>query len=332
MKTIGVVIPVFNEQDNVGPMLERLEAVSRRCAEATFRYYFVNDGSNDRTGSILDRMAATNARVSVIHLSRNFGHQAAVTAGLDHTDEDIVCLIDGDLQDPPEVLVDMIHQLEDGCDIVYGLRTERKGETWAKKATAKLFYRLLSVMTKVDIPPDAGDFRVMRRDVVDVLRRMRESHRFIRGMVAWTGFRSEPFSYIREARGSGVTKYSLNKMIAFALDALFSFSDVPLKLASYAGLVLSLFGFSGIIYVLAHYFIWGHYIPGLSVFIFVFLIISGMQLILLGIIGQYVGRVFEQGKGRPLYVVRNCRNMGACCSGEAPTPGHLCGEEARHDK
>ncbi|KKN57367.1 hypothetical protein LCGC14_0563100, partial [marine sediment metagenome] len=204
--TFSFVVPVQNEHDGLEALCAQLAAEGEKLGQG-YELIFVNDGSTDGSAEALDALAAEDPAVVVIHFSRNFGHQAAVTAGIDHADDDVVCLIDADLQDPPELLADMIGELENGNDIVYGQRTRREGESWMKRATAKAFYRLLTALTRVDIPPDTGDFRVMRRPVADVLRSMREYHRFIRGMVAWTGFRAKPFPYSRSARYAGETKY-----------------------------------------------------------------------------------------------------------------------------
>lgn len=309
IKTVGIVIPVYNEVDNIPLLYARLQNVMDTRADLAFRLIFVNDGSRDGSTEVLDELANAHGNVVVFHLSRNFGHQIAVTAGIDHATDDVVCLIDADLQDPPELLVDMIDEIENGYDIVYGRRKHRKGETWMKRATAKAFYRVLSAMTHVDIPPDTGDFRAMRANVADVLRSMRERHRFIRGMVAWTGFRSKALDYVREARYAGKTKYSLRKMIHFASDAIFSFSDVPLRLSKYLGFLASLIGLAGIAYILVQRFAFNNYVPGVSSTFFAVLFMGGVQLITLGIIGDYIGRIFEQSKQRPLYVIAVARNL-----------------------
>ena len=268
-----------------------------------------NVESTESLSAALDQLAQTHGNVVVLHLSRNFGQQIAVTAGLDHATDDVVCVVDADLQDPPELLVDMIGEIEGGYDIVYGRRKRRRGESLVKRATAKAFYRVLSAMTRVDIPSDTGDFRAMRACVVEVLRSMRERHRFIRGMVAWTGFRSKALYYVRDPRYAGKTKYSMRKMIRFATDAIFSFSDVPLRLSKYLGFVAVLIGLAGITYVLVQRFVFDNYLPGVSATFFAVLFMGGVQLISLGTIGDYVGRVFEQSKQRPLYVVAVARNL-----------------------
>jgi len=316
MKTVGVVVPVYNERENLAALLSRLRATAAKRQDLVWRFIFVNDGSADGSREILDAAAAEGDDVVVIHLSRNFGHQAAVTAGIDHADDDVVCLIDADMQDPPELLVDMIGEIEAGHDIVYGQRTQREGESWLKRATAGAFYRILRALTRVDIPPDTGDFRVMRKPVVDVLRSMREYHRFIRGMVAWTGFRAKAFPYTRHARTAGETKYPLGRMIRFAMDAIFSFSDVPLRLASYVGIFTAILGLGGMVYIVFKWVVFDQFARGFTTTVCVFLIIAGVQLMFLGVIGQYLGRLFEQAKGRPLYIVAERRNADGATGGK----------------
>ncbi|MEM7355934.1 MAG: glycosyltransferase family 2 protein, partial [Acidobacteriota bacterium] len=264
MSSVTVVIPVKDEAQGLPMLFERLTGTAESSPRHEFSFLFVNDGSSDGSDAILDDLAARHAYVQVIHLSRNFGHQMAVTAGIDHTDSDYVALIDADLQDPPELLVEMIGVLEEGHDVVYGQRLDREGETVLKRLTAKLFYRLLSAVTRVEIPHDTGDFRVMSRNVVQVLQGMRERHRFIRGMVAWVGFRARAFPYHREARVAGETKYSYSKMLRFALDALFSFSNVPLQLANYLGILVAALGGLGMGYIAVLEIFYDEYIPGVS--------------------------------------------------------------------
>ncbi|MFZ7127485.1 MAG: glycosyltransferase family 2 protein [Desulfobacterales bacterium] len=299
---ISVVVPVYNEATNI-------HEVHRRCTQAmqavgAYELVFVNDGSRDHTLEMLREIAARDPRVLVISFSRNFGHQIAVTAGLDHARGDAVVVIDGDLQDPPELIPDMVAKWKEGYQVVYARRRRRKGEGLFKKITAFAFYRVMRAMTATDIPVDAGDFRLIDRAVVDVLKNMRERSRFIRGMVSWAGFRQVGIEFERDPRHSGETKYPLPKMIRFALNGIFSFSDKPLKIASYIGLISSLVGMLMIL--------WGLYsklfhpettITGwASVFVAV-LFIGGIQLFTIGIIGEYISRIYDESKARPLYVV-----------------------------
>ena len=308
-KKVAIVIPVLNEEENIDVLFEHLESTREQRKDLSWTYIFVNDGSSDRTGELLDLLAARVSHCSVIHLSRNFGHQRAVTAGLDYADADIVGIIDADLQDPPEALLQMIREVEDGYDMVYGQRSSREGESWFKLATAKLFYRLLERLTNIHIPVDTGDFRVMNRKVLCAVRSMRETHRFIRGMVAWVGFKTKAHQYVRSARHAGESKYPFRKMLRFAIDAVFSFSEAPLKVVSIAGVATAFIGMLGIFYIVARKLFWGDYMTGVSTILFFVLLIGGIQLISLGVIGGYIGRIFEQTKRRPLYIVAATRNL-----------------------
>lgn len=321
MSSVTVVIPVKDEAEILPHLKERLLATARLRPDLDFRFLLVDDGSTDDSPRILDEWAGSHDQIQVIHFSRNFGHQMAVTAGVDHADADFVGLIDADLQDPPELLVEMIAVLEEGFDVVYGQRIERQGESGLKLLTAKLFYRLLSAVTRVEIPHDTGDFRVMRSNVVTALRAMRERHRFIRGMVAWVGFKTRAFPYHRQARTAGQTKYSYSKMIRFALDALFSFSNVPLQIANYVGTLVALLGAAGMSYIVVLEVFFDEYLPGVSSTLFSVLFMGGVQLISLGIIGEYIGRVFEESKGRPLYVIAESRNLEAADDSVQTTAG-----------
>ena len=306
--TVDVIVPIFNEEESLPTLWARLSGVATNNKRWEWRFIFVNDGSRDKSPQLLDSLAEANPCCTVIHFSRNFGHQMAVTAGLDHSQSDIACIIDGDLQDPPEVMVQMIEAIESGYNVAYGKRTQRAGESAFKLLTAKWFYRVLSVMTSVDIPIDTGDFRAMDRKVVQAVRSLRERHRFIRGMVAWVGFRSKAIHYARDARHLGMTKYPFRKMVRFAMDALYSFSDVPLRVAGYAGAFAATLGFLGIGYILLQAILFANYLPGVSAVLFAVLTLGGIQLLCIGVLGQYVGRLFDQSKARPLYIVADMRN------------------------
>lgn len=305
---VDVVVPIYNEQECIPALWQRLAHVAERCPQWIWRFIFVDDGSRDNSVALLDALAARHANCTVIHFSRNFGHQMAVTAGLDHSTGDVACILDADLQDPPEVLVEMIQAIESGYNVVYGQRTRREGESTFKLLTAKCFYRLLSAMTQVAIPIDTGDFRAMDRRVIDAVCSMRERHRFVRGMVAWVGFRSKAIPYARNARKQGVTKYPLTKMVRFAMDALYSFSDVPLRAAAYIGLLTAALGFLGIFYIVFQAVIFSNYLPGISSVLFAVLTLGGVQLLSIGVLGQYIGRLFDESKSRPLYIVADIRN------------------------
>lgn len=308
---LSIVIPVYNEEDCVEPLLQRLISVRDRLAPRCVEMIFVNDGSTDSTAKLLDEAADRHAFIKVVHFSRNFGHQAALTAGLDIADGDFVGIIDADLQDPPEIIPDMLERAIQGYDIVYGKRHVRFGETAFKKMTAKFFYRLLQNICGVTIPADTGDFRLLRRSVVLAFREMRESHRFIRGMIAWVGFRSTPFLYDRHERHAGTTKYPFFKMLRFAMDAIFSFSDLPLRISTYIGLVMTGMAVLGVLLVLALRLFTDYTVPGISAVLFVVLLIGGIQFLMLGALGEYVSRIYEQTKQRPLYIIARTTNLPA---------------------
>ena len=316
MTTLDVIVPVFNEQDCLPELFRRLLTL-RAAVPWKVRLILVDDGSTDATPSMLAQFAQENDHVVAIFLSRNFGHQAAVTAGLDAADADWVAIIDADLQDPPELIEPMVRRAMDGFDVVYGLREHRRGETWFKRVSAALFYRALSEMCKVPIPRDTGDFRVLERAVVRSLVTLREQHRFIRGMVPWLGFRSTPFPYQRDARFAGETKYPFVKMVRFALDAIFSFSSYPLRFATLLGIAMSGVGaLLGLLLVFLRLFT-PYTVPGITAVIVTFVVMIGVQNIILGIMGEYLGRLFEEGKHRPLYVVQRTLGDSGQRRGEA---------------
>lgn len=301
---LSVVAPVFNEQ-------ELIEAfVARACAavaDYSFELVLVNDGSADKTPELLDRIAAADPRVRVVHLSRNFGHQAALTAGLEHAHGDVVAMIDADLQDPPELIPRMIEQWEQGSDVVYAVRKQREGETAFKLATASWFYKLFDKLAQVDLEPNSGDFRLLDRRALDALLSMTERSRFLRGMTVWVGFTQTAVPYERDARTAGETKYTLRKMLRFSLDAIASFSHLPLQLATYAGLLSAGVAFIAIPVVIGLHFA-DSYLPGFGTITILILLIGGIQLIALGVIGEYIGRIYEEVKHRPLYIVGEERN------------------------
>lgn len=308
MSTVDVVVPVYNEQGGLPELEARLLKVMQSSPELQFRFVFVNDGSKDDSQQVLEAMAARHPFVTVLSLSRNFGHQHAVTAGLDQADADYTAIMDADLQDPPELLPAMVERARQGYHVVYGQRSERKGETLFKRASASLFYRLLTWMCQIDIPRDTGDFRVISRDVLRLLQGMREQHRFIRGLVPWTGFAATPFTYDRQPRFAGTTKYPFRKMLRFALDAAFSFSSFPLRVATWLGVMMTVVGALGGAFLLYLRFFTTYTVPGITAAILTVILMGGIQNIMLGITGEYIGRIFEQVKGRPLYVVQHAIN------------------------
>ncbi|MDH5180604.1 MAG: glycosyltransferase family 2 protein [Gammaproteobacteria bacterium] len=306
MNKLEYVIPVYNEEKCLPELMSRLENVRNKLTELDVHILFINDGSADRSREQLIEFTRRYDYVRVIDLSRNFGHQYALTAGLDFCDADYICIIDGDMQDPPELVSEMLAKLQkESLNIVYGKRRQRQGETLFKKVTANAYYRLLNRMCQLEIPRDTGDFRLIDRKVVDALREMKETHRFIRGMVPWLGFKSAPFLYDRDARFAGDTKYTLRKMLRLAFDGMFSFSRKPLRVASYVGVVVALGGFVGLAYMIFLKLFTDDVVPGITVILTAISILGGVQLLMLGVVGEYLGRVFEQTKQRPLYIIDN---------------------------
>lgn len=304
LNLLSVVAPVYNEQELVDLFVARTCAA---VADYNFELILVNDGSTDATPELLDRLAATDARVRVVHLSRNFGHQAALTAGLEHALGEAVAMIDADLQDPPELIPAMVEHWAQGSDVVYAVRRQREGETAFKLATAAGFYRLFNKLTQVDLEPNSGDFRLLDRRALDALLSMTERSRFLRGMTVWVGFTQTAIPYERDARNAGETKYTLRKMLRFSLDAIASFSHLPLQLATYLGMLFAGLAFVAIPVVIALRIL-GSYLPGFGSITIAILLLGGIQLIAIGVIGEYVGRIYDEVKHRPLYIVREERN------------------------
>ena len=304
MTALSIVVPCFNEEACLQTLYERLGRAAQEAAGDGYEIVLVNDGSRDGSWDLMQRIARDDGHVTAVNLSRNHGHQLALTAGLDLSHGEHVLIIDADLQDPPELLTDMMQMMrEQGADVVYGVRKSRAGDTAFKRATAHGFYRLLSRATEVDIPLDTGDFRLMSRRALDALLAMPEQARFIRGMVAWIGFKQVPFAYDRDRRFAGETKYPLGKMTRFALDALTSFSSAPLKLASHAGLLLS-FGSLLLILYIAYAWIAGQSIQGWTSLMLVVVILGAVQMFVLALMGEYIGRLYNEAKRRPLYIVQ----------------------------
>lgn len=298
----SVVVPVFNEEEVLQETYRRLTQVMEGLA-SPYEIVFVDDGSTDRSPEILDRLALEDPRVRVIHFSRNFGHQAAITAGMDYAQGEAVIVIDADLQDPPEVIPEMVAKWQEGYEVVYGKRAKREGETYFKRVTAAFFYRLLRAMTEIDIPLDTGDFRLMDRKVVEVMKLLREKNRFIRGLVAWVGFRQVALEYVRHRRFAGTTKYPLRKMLKLAWDGITAFSHKPLKLAAYLGFALSFLSFVYLVVIVVLKLLGKSTVPGWASLAVINLFFSGIILIILGIMGEYLGRIYDEAKNRPLYVV-----------------------------
>lgn len=301
---LSVVVPIFNEIEVIDSFYERLTGALAVVDHLASEIIFVDDGSRDASYQKLLDLAKRDERISVIKLSRNFGHQIAITAGIDIASGDAVVVIDADLQDPPEVIEAFVRKWEDGYDVVYGLRQRREGETRFKRASASLYYRLLKMLVKTEIPVDVGDFRLMSRRATAQFRRLREKDRFVRGMVGWLGFKQTSVAYDRQARRAGVTKYPLRKMMKFALDGIVSFSTVPLKLSTWLGYCASLLAFLYLSSVLVQKAL-GYTVQGWATIMVALLFLGGVQLICIGIIGEYVGRIFNEIKPRPLYIVEH---------------------------
>jgi len=308
--TLSVVVPCYNEAEVIDVTVPRLLAMADSMGDLRTELLFVDDGSRDSTLRQLKAWAARDARIKVLSFARNFGHQVAVTAGIDAARGDAVVLIDADLQDPPEVVPEMVAKWREGFDVVYGTRTEREGETAFKRVTAKAFYRLLNRMSDVPIPLDTGDFRLMSRRVVEALKAMPERDRFVRGMVSWVGFRQVALPYRRAERFAGESKYPLRKMLRFATDGLLSFSTKPLQMAISLGALASALAFAGIVYALVIRLATDRWVEGWAALFIATLFLGGVQLITVGILGEYIGRIYHEVKRRPLYVVGETVGLG----------------------
>ena len=314
---VSVVAPVYNEEG----VIEQFHArVGDALGHLEFELVIVDDGSTDATPHILEAIADVDPRLRVVSLSRNFGHQTALTAGLDHAGGDVVVMLDADLQDPPELIVTMLERWAAGCDVVYAVRDTRAGESRFKLTTARWFYSLFDRLAQIDLGQNAGDFRLLDRHALDGLLAMRERHRFLRGMTVWVGYTQAAVPYARDARYAGRTKFTPAKMLHFSIDAILSFSERPLQFATLLGLLISLLAFVAIPVVIVLRLL-GHYLPGFGTITIVVLLLGGIQLISIGIIGEYVGRIYDEVKGRPLYLVRARRNLPETAGGPSRPPG-----------
>jgi polyisoprenyl-phosphate glycosyltransferase len=302
MPDLSVIIPIFNEEDNISRLVSRLKKVIQDLG-TTYELIFVNDGSRDNSIHIIKELAKEDPTVRYIDFSRNFGHQIAVTAGLDAAKGNAAVIIDADLQDPPELIIDLYRKYQEGYNVVYAKRKRRKGESFFKRFTARLFYRLLSRITSINIPLDTGDFRIVDRKIIDVLREMPEQQKFLRGQIAWIGFRQTFVEYDRDERSAGKTGYTLKKMFRLAIDGITSFSNFPLKFATFTGFIVSGLSFLMILYALYSRFIIKEYQPGWTSLMLVVLFLGGIQLISIGIIGEYISRLSTNVRKRPLYIV-----------------------------
>lgn len=303
MEKYSLIIPAYNEQKVILDSYKRLKKVMDLIGEE-YELIFVSDGSTDGTETIIKSICSKDNHVKLINFSRNFGHQIAISAGLDHASGDAVIIIDADLQDPPEIIPEMIKKWKEGFEVVYGKRIRRKGETFFKKFSAYIFYRLLRSLTNTDIPVDTGDFRLVDKKVCNVIKQLREKNRFTRGLVSWVGFRQSCVEYIREERKAGKTKYPIRKMLHFAIDAITSFSNRPLRTSTYLGFTLSFLSFLYVIYAVYQKLFTTNTTLGWTSSIAINLFFNGVILVMLGIIGEYIGRIYEESKGRPLYILK----------------------------
>lgn len=305
----SIVAPIYNEEGNIQHLYERLCEVMDSTGEP-WELVTVNDGSRDRSLALLQALAAEDPRVKIVNFARNFGHQIAVTAGLDYVSGDASVIIDADLQDPPEMILEMIERWKAGYEVVYAVREERKGESWFKLLTAKVFYRLIYRITDVDIPLDTGDFRLMDAKVVAALQSMREHNRFIRGMTSWIGFKQTGVSYVREERFAGETKYPLGKMVSFAMDAITGFSYFPLQIMVYVSFVLGVLAVLSVpVISVLRVLLGSGFLGGQVTTIVLLLLLSSFQLFFLFILGQYVARIYDETRDRPLYLVADTTNL-----------------------
>ena len=311
LNLLSVVAPVYNEEATIQEFYTR---VCSALEGVNFELVLVDDGSSDGSTASLDQLATNDPRVRVVYLSRNFGHQTALTAGLDHARGDAVVMLDADLQDPPELIARMLDHWRAGCDVVYAVREAREGESRFKLSTARWFYKLFDKLAQVELQHNSGDFRLLDRRALDALLAMRERNRFLRGMTVWVGYTQAAVPYKRDSRYAGETKYTLSKMLRFSLDAISSFSHRPLQLATLLGFAISTLAFIAIPVVIVLRIV-GSYLPGFGSITIVILLLGGIQLIAIGIIGEYVGRIYDEVKGRPLYLVRARQNI-------APSEAH----------
>jgi glycosyltransferase involved in cell wall biosynthesis len=300
---VSVIVPCFNEEETIEACHQRLSSVLEGIAE-NYEIVYIDDGSKDKTAQILQRLHEADSRVVVLRLSRNFGHQAAVSAGLDLTHGDAVVIIDADLQDPPELIPKFLELWRSGYQVVYGVRETRKGESGFKLWTAKTFYRVINTLSEIEIPLDTGDFRLIDRAVVEAFRRMPERHRLLRGMSSWIGFSQVGLHYHRSERFAGHTKYPLKKMITLALDGIVSFSTVPLRMVTFVGFAAAFLAFLGIVYSFAVRLFTHSWVPGWAISFIGMLFMSGTQMLCIGILGEYIGRIYTESKQRPLYLLR----------------------------
>ena len=308
MKTISILIPAYNEEAVLDKLFIRLSKLANQEKEYDFEFFFVNDGSRDKTLEIIKDYAEKDTRVSYVNFSRNFGKEIAMIAGLDHVRGDATVIIDADLQDPPELIPDMIKLWEEGYDDVYAKRRSREGETWFKKTTSKLYYKSLQKVTNIPIQEDTGDFRLLDRRVVEALKLFRESQRNTKAMFSWVGFNKKEILYDRDPRAAGETKWNYIKLINLAIDGITSFTTAPLRISTVLGVIVSVFAFLYLLFLVIRTTFFGTDLAGYPSMMAVILFLGGVQLLSLGIIGEYIGRIFNETKYRPLYLVEEYHN------------------------
>jgi len=302
-KKISILIPAYNEQEVLSHLYERLNKLAGETSDYDFEFLFINDGSRDRTLEIIKSYAEKDPRVAYVNLSRNFGKETAMLAGLDHATGDATVIIDADLQDPPELIPQMLKYWEEGYDDVYARRTSRNGESWLKKATSSAFYKVLQQSTQIPIQQDTGDFRLLDKGCVEALKQIRESQRYTKGMFSWIGYKKKEITYERDARIAGETKWNYLKLLNFAIDGITSFTTSPLRISSILGILVSISAFIYIVYLVIRTAAFGTDLAGYPSMMAVILFLGGIQLLSLGVIGEYVGRIFNETKNRPLYFV-----------------------------
>jgi len=308
MKKISILIPCYNEQEVLEHLYQRIGKLANDTKTYEFEFMFVNDGSRDKTLEIIQHYAKTDDRIAYVNLSRNFGKEIAMIAGLDHVTGDATVIIDADLQDPPELIPKMIKYWEQGFDDVYAKRDSREGETWFKKTTSKIYYRLLQKATHIQIQRDTGDFRLLDRRCVEALKQIRESQRYTKGMFSWIGFNKKEITYDRDPRAAGDTTWNYKKLIDFAIDGITSFTTAPLRVSSVLGFIVSVIAFVYIVVVVLKTVLYGNSAAGYPSLMAVVLFLGGVQLLSLGVIGEYIGRIFNETKNRPLYFVEEFHN------------------------
>ena len=317
MKTITILIPCYNEEKSLDLLYERMKKLIDDMSAYQFKVLLVNDGSVDHTLDKMQQLHAKDSMVSYLSLSRNFGKEIAMLAGLDYAEGDAVIIMDADLQDPPELIPQMIREWENGYDDVYARRRNRAGETWFKKATAHWYYRILQKFADIDIPADVGDFRLLDRQAVDALCSLRERQRYTKGLFSWIGYNKKELLFDRDPRAAGNSKMNFIKLLGLAVDGITSFSVAPLRLASILGLIISTVAFAYLVFVIVKTLLFGDPVAGYPSMISIILFMGGIQLIVLGIIGEYVGRIFYEAKGRPDYLVGEYNGMKVLCKEKA---------------